>query len=968
MIRIQNLHKYFNKGRPNEIHVIDGVSLELPERGMTAIFGKSGCGKTTLLNVIGGLDGFASGSVTVDGRDVRTDTDDLRNREIGYIFQNYNLHKDRSCFENVADALRLCGLNDGEELERRVTAALRNVGMEKYAKRPPNTLSGGQQQRIAIARAIVKNPRIILADEPTGNLDEANTVMIMNLLKSISKDHLVLLVTHEAKLVDYYCDTVIELSDGRIVGEKRNENADGYAVKDKNHVYLGELPKSRFADDRTDIEFYGDAPEHPIRIRIVNSGGRLLAQFLGEDVQLLDDSSEVKLLEGVFEEKSPLAEEEAMDMSALPPVRATQTGKLFSWRSSVKSGYDANFRNNKKGKRVLRTCMCLFAAIIVFMSAAFGTSIRSLLDANDAFNHNVFYLYTPDGGVSDRLLAAMESGEAAIDFIRLNDYYIDGDSFVGFRTSGFETFSTPFYTGVLLTNAVLLDRTVSKDLPVLAGTDKDLKDEDLLITKRVAQALIEQSSYGYITEYRDLIGLISTEFQTAEGKYLRIAGVLDSDETAVYLPERVLADYILERANHDKIEPADRHGLSVKKGETALVLSNDVASAPALGAKVRISGVEFTVSEIIRYASSYPKFLESKGIEKPIDAQYFTDIVKKEFPALREDSPEFEAKFAEICDLRYADYLDFYYAELPAFLEHLYLFRRNTAELWMYFEKDCKDFLYLYASTEYYSLQCYRALYGKTPSASELSAAADAGKIPPLELIHYYDQYEEEFNLSYTPSLPSQAYMLCPEDYVSLSKRTGETDECAKNATPELLYTVIHSTDPKVTEQWITAEFSDLDTGYDYMKPILTPDTVRRNVLRENIDGIVGGLLAIVLLLTIMSVCMYFIMRSALMNRIKEVGIYRAIGVSKRNILFRFFVEAGVLATLTVLPGYLCTSAFIFACLELSPLVTAIFYYPGWLALCVCIVLYALSLVCGTIPVLSLLRKTPSEILAKYDI
>jgi ABC-type lipoprotein export system ATPase subunit len=143
MIRIQNLHKYFNKGNQNEIHVIDGIDLELPERGMTAIFGKSGCGKTTLLNVIGGLDDFASGSVAIENKDIRTNTDDLRNRYIGYIFQNYNLNKEESCFDNVAASLRLCGMSDESEIERRVTAALRNVGMEKYAKRPPSTLSGG---------------------------------------------------------------------------------------------------------------------------------------------------------------------------------------------------------------------------------------------------------------------------------------------------------------------------------------------------------------------------------------------------------------------------------------------------------------------------------------------------------------------------------------------------------------------------------------------------------------------------------------------------------------------------------------------------------------------------------------------------------------------------------------------------------------------------------------------------------
>ena len=241
MIRIQGLHKFFNKGRSNEIHVINDISLDLPEKGMVAIFGKSGCGKTTLLNVIGGLDKYAEGTLTIENQSIRENTDVIRNKYIGYIFQNYNLNKEESCFDNVADALRLCGMTDEAEVESRVTAALANVGMERYAKRTPDTLSGGQQQRIAIARAIVKNPRIILADEPTGNLDEANTVMIMDLLKAIARDHLVLLVTHEANLVDFYCDTVIELQDGKVVGNKQNASANGFAAKDKNDIYLAEL-------------------------------------------------------------------------------------------------------------------------------------------------------------------------------------------------------------------------------------------------------------------------------------------------------------------------------------------------------------------------------------------------------------------------------------------------------------------------------------------------------------------------------------------------------------------------------------------------------------------------------------------------------------------------------------------------------------------------------------------------------
>ena len=128
MIKISKLDKYFNKGKSNEIHVIDDVSLELPDSGMVALFGKSGCGKTTLLNVLGGLDGFAGGAVEIDGADIRVGTDDLRNRNIGYIFQNYNLPRAQPCYENAENALRPSGLTDPDEIDGSVAAAPATAG------------------------------------------------------------------------------------------------------------------------------------------------------------------------------------------------------------------------------------------------------------------------------------------------------------------------------------------------------------------------------------------------------------------------------------------------------------------------------------------------------------------------------------------------------------------------------------------------------------------------------------------------------------------------------------------------------------------------------------------------------------------------------------------------------------------------------------------------------------------------
>ena len=215
MVRIENVNKYFNRKKKNEIHVINNTSLELAEKGMIALLGPSGCGKTTLLNVIGGLDKVKRGNIYINGQKITGrrsgKIDEIRNLNIGYIFQNYNLIDHMTVHENVAMVLRMIGIKDKEEIQEKVDYALSLVGMYRYRKRYADMLSGGERQRVGIARAIVKNPSIIIADEPTGNLDSANTLEVMNIIKTISRKKLVILVTHEEKLAQFYASRIIRV-------------------------------------------------------------------------------------------------------------------------------------------------------------------------------------------------------------------------------------------------------------------------------------------------------------------------------------------------------------------------------------------------------------------------------------------------------------------------------------------------------------------------------------------------------------------------------------------------------------------------------------------------------------------------------------------------------------------------------------------------------------------------------------
>ena len=225
-IKVENIVKTFNRHSRNANKVLKGVSFELPGSGLVCIFGKSGSGKTTLLNIIGGLEKADSGKVYIDGECTSGKTDKIRNAKIGFIFQNYYLEKGYTIAEILRNQMIIAGFKDEKEIERRTEEALKLVDMERFKNKLGDALSGGQQQRVAIARAIVKGSDVILADEPTGNLDAENTMKVMDILKEISRTQLVVIVTHEVSLIKKYADSHIKIVDGELVENGEIEETD----------------------------------------------------------------------------------------------------------------------------------------------------------------------------------------------------------------------------------------------------------------------------------------------------------------------------------------------------------------------------------------------------------------------------------------------------------------------------------------------------------------------------------------------------------------------------------------------------------------------------------------------------------------------------------------------------------------------------------------------------------------------
>ncbi|MGN1421961.1 MAG: ATP-binding cassette domain-containing protein [Oscillospiraceae bacterium] len=221
MLEIKDITKDYSAGGET-VHALRGVSIRFRESELVSVLGHSGCGKTTLLNIIGGLDQYTSGDLIINGKSTKKfrdrDWDTYRNHSVGFIFQSYNLIPHQTVLSNVELALTLSGVSKAERRER-ARAALEKVGLGDQIHKRPNQMSGGQMQRVAIARALVNDPDILLADEPTGALDSETSVQIMELIKEIAKDRLVIMVTHNPDLAEQYSTRIVRLVDGRIISD-----------------------------------------------------------------------------------------------------------------------------------------------------------------------------------------------------------------------------------------------------------------------------------------------------------------------------------------------------------------------------------------------------------------------------------------------------------------------------------------------------------------------------------------------------------------------------------------------------------------------------------------------------------------------------------------------------------------------------------------------------------------------------
>ncbi|MFA6625077.1 MAG: ATP-binding cassette domain-containing protein, partial [Bacilli bacterium] len=406
MIEAKNISKTYNPRTRKANTVLQDASVTFPDSGFVFIVGRSGTGKSTILNAMGGLISY-QGEILFDNKTV--DIDKYRAKNIGFVFQDFLLFDDLSVRENIKISLNIAGIYDEDEVSKRTEVLLKAVGLNINSKRKAYALSLGQRQRVAIARTLASNPHIILADEPTGNLDSKNSIIVMDILKKLSVDHLVICVTHNTNLIKLYADKAFAIVDKKFSEIDPATEKLGETYASSSRIEIGQMEEKEYQDENFLVKFYssnGDSKQD--EIKIVKKDGKILV--IGENVSLASPS---QLVEATASSDPGKKKEELkaidlnFDNSAVKNKRTFKDSLVYSYFSSL---FYSN-RKLKKSTQFLKLVNTILPMILmVILSAVFVmlNTVKTYSSPTYANTDNVIGLINDDY-LSDKTLTALNS-------------------------------------------------------------------------------------------------------------------------------------------------------------------------------------------------------------------------------------------------------------------------------------------------------------------------------------------------------------------------------------------------------------------------------------------------------------------------------------------------------------------------------------------------------------------------------
>ena len=528
MIKLENVNKYFNRYKKNQIHVINNTSIDFNKTGLVAILGPSGCGKTTLLNTIGGLDKVSSGNIYIDGKKITkrnvNEIDKIRNLKIGYIFQDYKLIDNLSVFDNVAISLKLIGIKDKEEIKKRVMYTLEKVNMARYKNRPASMLSGGEKQRVGIARAIVKNPSIILADEPTGNLDSKNSLEIMNIIKKLSNNYLVILVTHEEELARFYATHIIELKDGLIEKTYPNRENKKLNYKLENRFYLKDFPNIlNIEKDHLHINIYKDNNDD-ININLVFKNGNIYIEDNNQNkIEVIDQNSSIELINDHYQEIEEIDNDIDFDIEEISNKTKLKYSSIFKLGSYITSGFQKIFSYPFLKKLLLGGFFISGMFIFYAISSIFATlNIKE----EEYITVNKDYLNVTSNITIDDYL-----NYEKLDNI---NYLIPGDSIINFILHYDKYLQTANYEGLL--SSSLSDIATIKEDDLFKGR-MPINNNEVVVDKLVIDRFIKDNN-SLMSGFMNEDDFLNQKIFLKNNLSYSIVGITNLNEPNIYMPKK----------------------------------------------------------------------------------------------------------------------------------------------------------------------------------------------------------------------------------------------------------------------------------------------------------------------------------------------------------------------------------------------------------------------------------------------
>lgn len=531
MIKIENVNKYFNKHKKNQIHVINNTSLEFGENGLVALLGHSGSGKTTLLNAIGGLDKVNKGKIYINGEKITKRTshkiDKIRNLNIGYIFQDYKLIDNMTVFENVAMVLRMLGIKDKKEIKARVEYVLNCVNMYRYRNRLASMLSGGERQRVGIARAIVKNPNIVIADEPTGNLDSQNSLEIMNIIKAISKDRLVILVTHEVELAKFYASRIIEITDGKVVDDYENIDAKDLDYRIDNKIYLKDFEKNENINkDNINLKIYGEK-EDDLNLQIVIKNGNIYIKSADKKVEVIDETSNIEFVDDHYKKiDKTIYQEYNYDISTVIKKNIKpKYSSIYSLIKSIINGFK-KIANYSILKKLLLIGFFVSAMFIVYAISNMAGTLK--VEDSDFISRNKNYLEVKLPGLKVEEYLKYEQDENI-------NYIMPGNSQVSFSIKNEDYYQTSKMNAELSGSLSSINMISNED--IIQGRMPENEYEiviDNMIIDKTANSLTTTIVHAGIKSGAELL---EKEVTIKNMKPFKIVGITNKNSPSIYVYE-----------------------------------------------------------------------------------------------------------------------------------------------------------------------------------------------------------------------------------------------------------------------------------------------------------------------------------------------------------------------------------------------------------------------------------------------